>query len=109
MPREIRRRYILAKIECEGEFDEAGFSDAVWTNILKLFGEYGASQTELGIIEFDLETKQAILRCSHKALDLVKASLASITKIKNERASVHLQLVSGTLKALRRKAQRAAK
>ncbi|MCW4019892.1 MAG: Rpp14/Pop5 family protein, partial [Candidatus Bathyarchaeota archaeon] len=77
--------------------------DAVWASVLKLFGEYGASQTDLALVEYVSEKRQAILRCSHKALDLVKASLAAITEIKNGKATVHIILVSGTLKALRRK------
>ena len=97
----MRRRYIAVRIDSERTFDERDFYDAVWTSILRLFGEYGASQTELTLIEYDQETKQAILRCSHKALDLVKASIVAVTEIENESATLHIVLVSGTLKSLR--------
>ena len=97
----MRRRYIAVRIDGERTFDERDFYDAVWTSILRLFGEYGASQTELTLIEYDQETKQAILRCSHKALGLVKASMVAVTEIENESATLHIVLVSGTLKSLR--------
>jgi RNase P/RNase MRP subunit POP5 len=103
LPWRMRRRYIAIEIESNQPFDERDFYDAVWTSILRLFGEYGASQTELVLVEYDPEKKQAILRCSHKALDLVRASTVAITEIKNEKATAHIMLVSGTLKSLRRK------
>jgi len=105
----MRRRYIAVKIDGEKTYEKRDFYNAVWTSILRLFGEYGASQTELALIEYDLNRKQAILRCSHKALNLVKTSIATITEIRNEKATVHILLVSGTLKSLRRKTQRTIK
>jgi RNase P/RNase MRP subunit POP5 len=77
--------------------------NAILDSILRLFGEYGASQTDLRLIEYDPEKMQAILRCSHKALPIVRASIPCVTHIGNEPASMHIQLVSGTLKSLRRK------
>jgi RNase P/RNase MRP subunit POP5 len=98
-----RRRYIAVDIDNEQTIDGQDFFDAVYMNVLRLFGEYGASQTELALIEYNSRTKQAILRCSHKGLDLVKAAIVAITTIKNEKATVHILLVSGTLKTLRKK------
>jgi len=76
--------------------------DAVWNAILQLFGEYGASQTNFILMKYNLEPNYAILRCSHKALDMVKASLASITQTKGKHVAMRVLGVSGTLKALRR-------
>jgi RNase P/RNase MRP subunit POP5 len=44
-----------------------------------------------------------VLRCSHKALSMVHASVASITKIKGKSAALHVLKISGTLKALGKK------
>jgi len=71
-----------------------------------LFGEYGASLTDLRLIEYDAENMQAILRCSHKALPLVRASIPCVTKIGKNPAAIHIQVISGTLKSLRRKLAR---
>ena len=77
---------------------------AIWSAILKLFGEYGASQVNLTLIEYDPQKSYAVVRCLHKALEMVKASIASITEINGKPAAVHIVGVSGTLKALRKKA-----
>jgi len=99
----MRQRYIAVRVESDQMVEERDFYDAIWASILRLFGEYGASQTEFGLVEFNPKKSQAILRCSHKALDLVKASTVAVTEIGNGKATVHVLLVSGTLKSLRRK------
>ena len=78
-------------------------SDAVWTSLVRLFGEYGASQAELYLIEYDADKAQAIFRCSHKALEMVKASIVATTEVANEKAAFHMIRVSGTLRSLRTK------
>lgn len=77
---------------------------AIWSAILKLFGEYGASQVNLALIEYEPQKSYAVVRCLHKALEMVKASIASITEINGKPAAIHIVGVSGTLKALRKKA-----
>ncbi len=99
----MRRRYIAVKVDSDQTFSERDFYHAVWNSIIRLFGEYGASQTELTSIEYNPERNQAILRCSHKALELVKASIVALTEIDGEEVTAHIMLVSGTLKSLRRK------
>lgn len=99
----IRRRYIAVMITSEYPVNERDFFDSLWDSITTLYGEYGASQANIRYMSFDAETNQAILRCSHKALDQVKASLIAITEIGRKKASVHIQRVSGTLKAICRK------
>jgi RNase P/RNase MRP subunit POP5 len=76
--------------------------DAIWNAVLKLFGEYGASQTSLILMKYNLEPSYAILRCSNKALDMVKASIASITQINSKPIALRVLGVSGTLKGLNR-------
>ncbi len=84
--------------------NEKDVIDAIWSAILKLFGEYGASQVNLALIEYDPQKSYTVVRCLHKALEMVKASIASITEINGKPAALHIVGVSGTLKALRKKA-----
>jgi len=77
--------------------------NAVWTAIFQLFGEHGASQANLTPIDYNPQKGYAIVRCSHKALETVRASIASITEINEKPATVHVLGVSGTLRALRKK------
>ena len=102
----IRRRYLLLKIDCEKPPSEKDFLNALRSSITRLFGEYGASQTEVILVEYNPEMKYAIIRCPHKSLPVVRASIATITKVAEEPIAVHVLLVSGTLKALRKKMQK---
>ena len=99
----MRRRYIAVEIDSDRTFNEKEFRNAIWSNILRLFGEVGASQTDFTLIDYNQTKSQAILRCSHKALELVKAVIVSVTEIEEELATVHILQISGTLKALRRR------
>ena len=76
------------------------FIDAVWAAVTKLYGEHGASLTSLALIDYDLEKKTAVIRTSLTTLDLVRASLATITSVAGNEAAVHVTAVSGTIKAL---------
>lgn len=100
----MRRRYLNLKIVSEHVVNEKDVIDAIWSAILKLFGEYGASQANLALIEYDPQKSYAVVRCLHKALEMVKASIASMTEISGKPAVVHIVRVSGTLKALHKKA-----
>ena len=79
---------------------EREFIDAVWAAVTKLYGEVGASLTGFALIEFNVERKVAVLRVSLAALNMARASLATITNVAGKEASVHVLAVSGTLKAL---------
>lgn len=96
----VRRRYLALRVECEGPFDRKAVSDALWNAVLQLFGEVGCSQAGLYLVHFDEEKNYFVLRCSHRALPMVKAAVASIARIGNQSAVVHVLRVSGSLKAL---------
>jgi len=99
----VRRRYILVKINSDQIPKDRDFQSALLSSIIRLFGEYGASQTDVSLVKYDRKMKYAIVRCSHKALPMVQAAIAAITKIGEHETSAHTILVSGTLKALKRK------
>jgi len=96
----VKRRYLAVQLESQNLPTEREFIDAVWAAVTKLFGEVGASLTGLALINFNVENKVAVVRVSLAALDMVRASLASITHIAGGEAAVHVLSVSGTLKAL---------
>jgi len=99
----VRRRYLALRVDCEESIEFNAVSDAVWNAVLRLFGEVGASQAGLFLVKYDEKKRYAVLRCSHKALPMVRAAVASITRIGTAPAAVHVIRVSGTLKALSRK------
>jgi len=101
--KKVKRRYMALQIDSAEKFNSKEFIDNVWSAILKLYGEYGASQTGLSLIDYDDEKQLAIVRISHTALKMVRTSLATITKIDDKPASIHVLTVSGTIKALYKK------
>lgn len=96
----VKRRYLALQIETEQMPLEREFVNAVWSSIVKLYGEFGASQTGLFLINYDVERKNAIVRTALSTLGMVRASLASITLLAGAKASVHVLAVSGTIKSL---------
>jgi len=99
----VRRRYLALEIDSEAVFSSTDFMDAVYGAVLKLYGEYGASQTGLVLIGYEMEQRFAVLRVAHVAVEMVRAALATITRIGDKPVAVHVLAVSGTLKALRTK------
>ena len=96
----VKRRYLALQLESETLPTEREFIDAVWASVTKLYGEVGASTTGLSLINFDVEGKIAVIRTSLASLNIVRSSVATITKINGKEAAVHVLVVSGTLKAL---------
>ncbi len=97
----IKRRYLAVQVDIEGTFSQREFFDAVWNAVTRLYGEYGASQTGLALLDFKEESKTAVIRVSLATLQQVRAALASITQIIGVEAAVHVTAVSGTIKSLR--------
>ena len=93
------------EVELDGAVDSKELMNAIWGAILKLYGEYGASLAGLSLIEYDAAEKLAVLRTSHAVVNMVRTALASITKIGDKSAAVHVLTVSGTIKALRKKSK----
>ena len=99
----VKKRYLALKVENEEPLSEKDLVGAIWNSVLQLFGEYGASQTNLYLVEFNPKNGYAILRCSHKAVDMVRASVVAITRVSEKPVAIHVMRVSGTLRALRKK------
>jgi RNase P/RNase MRP subunit POP5 len=80
--------------------------DIVWGAVSKLYGEHGASLTNLSLIDYDAEKKTAVIRTALATVGMVRTSLASITSVANKEAAVHVVAVSGTLKALHKQLEK---
>jgi len=99
----VRRRYLALLVESEDSVERGELTDAIWKAVTQLFGEYGASQAGMAVIDYDEQSRRGVVRCSHKALPMVKASIASITKMNGKSTAIRVLGVSGTLKALRKR------
>lgn len=103
MLKKVRRRYLALKIDSDEAFGSGEFMNAVWGAVLKLYGEYGASQTGLALIDYNMEKGFAVIRTAHTAVKMVRTAVASITRIGNKPAAIHVLMVSGTIKAFCKK------
>lgn len=101
--KDVRRRYLALHVDSVESLGSSELMNAVWNAVMKLYGEYGASQTGLRFISYDPQERFGIVRVGHRNVDMVRASLASITNIEGRPATVHVLRVSGTIKALRKK------
>jgi RNase P/RNase MRP subunit POP5 len=101
----VKRRYLALQIESESAMDSRELLDAIWQAITRLYGEYGASQTGLALINFNEENKTALIRVSLTMLQQVRASLVTITQIKNKQTAIHVTAISGTIKSLNENAK----
>jgi RNase P/RNase MRP subunit POP5 len=99
----VRRRYLALEIDSGEVFSSKEFMDAIWAAVSKLFGEYGASQAGLALIDYDAERKLVVVRTAHAALNMVRAALASIVKIQDKPVAIHVLRVSGTIRTLYKK------
>jgi RNase P/RNase MRP subunit POP5 len=101
--KKVKRRYLALEIESPETPNSNEFINAVWDAISRLYGEHGASQMGLNLINFDEKNKNAILRTGHITVDMVRTAVASITQIGDKPAAVHVLAVSGTIKALHKR------
>jgi RNase P/RNase MRP subunit POP5 len=98
-----KKRYLALEVVSGQPLNIQIVLDAVQASLQRLFGEYGASKANLKPIKNIPEKSKFVIRCSHKALELVRAAIASTTEINGKNAVIHVSAVSGTLKALSKK------
>ena len=94
-------RYIGFEVISEGRPGEKDIVKATIQSILRMFGEEGASETNVWLIEYNEKKKLAILRCSNKAQTKVLGALTAVTKIDDSRTVFNTLGVSGTIKKLK--------
>ena len=102
--RGVRRRYLFFNVVGEHEFVEKAIWETVRDSILSLYGSKGLSLVDPNLIEYNEETHNGIIRCTHDTERFMRASLASIMNISGSPVAFRVQRTSGTLMALRRKA-----
>ncbi|NWG11202.1 ribonuclease P [Candidatus Bathyarchaeota archaeon] len=98
----VRRRYLGLEVETVERVGSGEFLDGVWGAVVKLYGEYGASKAGLALIDYDVDGGFAVLRVSHVCVGLMRAALASLTRVGDKSVAVHVLAVSGTIKGLYR-------
>jgi RNase P/RNase MRP subunit POP5 len=102
--RGTRRRYFLFNVSTESTPEEKVIWETLRDSILGLYGSKGLSLIDPNLIEYNKDTMNGIIRCTHDTERFLRASLATIVNVSGTPAAIRVQRVSGTIKALRRKA-----
>ncbi len=86
----VKRRYLALQVDSNSAPSPKELMDAIWSAVVKLYGEVGASQTSLSLIEYNAEKKVAVeFEQRFAKVNLVRASLATITSVAGKDAALH--------------------
>ena len=55
------------------------------------------------LINYDAEKGLAVIRTMHTTVEMVRAALASITKIQDKPVAIHVLTISGTIRTLHKR------
>lgn len=101
-----RRRYLLFEVLCEREIDKRDLLKEMWDSIYSLYGDVGASEIKLQLIEYhsrgESKSGVGILRCAYDKVEEVRASLACIHSVNGARVGIRVTKISGTIKGATR-------
>jgi len=105
-----KNRYISFQVisEKDEEFTYSDLESAIWNTMLDFLGERGVSKTSVWLLKdcWDPKRQIGILRCNHKSVQAVIASLGLIDRLGDNRIMFKILKVSGTIKSIREKFMR---
>jgi RNase P/RNase MRP subunit POP5 len=99
-----RRRYLSFHLHSDGPplGDEKQLSNAIWKNLLSLYGEVSAADSKLYLVSFDHDNGEGVLQCTLPSLEKVISSAVLIGSIGKCVVSFEPKRTSGTIKGLSR-------
>ncbi len=99
-----RRRYLSFHLHSDGPTidDEKQISNAIWKNLLSLYGEVKAADSKLYLVSFDQEKGEGVLQCTLSSLEMVITSAVLIGSVGKTLVSFEPKRTSGTIKGLKR-------
>ena len=103
LPKSLREknRYLVLKVRCECIPERNDVVNALVKSQLDLWGQAGAAQQNMWVMDYNERTMKAAVKCNHKSVRQVKASATMVSRIKNRPASVEVLKTCGTLKNAR--------
>ncbi len=98
-----RKRYVAFTVDCDERLTRDEVIKLIWRASTGFFGEREMSGINLRVLDFDEDSQEGFLVCSHKCVGDVKVSLALVHDLGGRRVCIVPRGVSGTIRALRRK------
>ncbi len=101
----LKKRYILFELISEHPVEYGDISDAVWTSLLDLSGEVGASDSRIWMIPdmYDDKRQAGVMKCSNTSVETVRAALSLVQIVSENRCIIRVLGVTGTLKSAKAK------
>lgn len=100
-----RQRYIAYHVISQKPIEFSGLVNAIWYSLLTTLGELGTAQAYVWIIRnaYDEKKQIGLIRCSHVAVEHVRAALALVQRIEDVQIIIRVLGISGTIKGARKK------
>lgn len=100
-----RTRYLAFQVISEEKILLQDLINTIWHSVLNFVGEVGTSEAELRFFKdaYDENKQMGILRCSHDNVEKVRASLALIQRIGDNKVVFKVLGISGSVKATKMK------
>ncbi len=96
-----KKRYIVYEILSDQKMSFNNIKSSINKAVLGFLGELGYAKSGLIIMDM-FKNNKGVLRTNHKEVDNIKASLALIDKINNEKVIIKSNLVTGVLNKAKR-------
>ncbi|MBI4139403.1 hypothetical protein HY483_00395 [Candidatus Woesearchaeota archaeon] len=94
-----KKRYVAFEVISGRRVPFRSVSKALWLSLLSLAGDLGASSAGMDVLEelYDESSQRGVVRVSHTAQDLVKASMVLVSNVDGERVIMKSLGSSGIL------------
>lgn len=96
-------RYFLLRVLSDQNVSEDDLQSALSETIEQFFGIIGLSQISLKIIKYETSKDRVLVRCRAESTEILRSSIALLTKISGKSGSIATIGVSGTIKSLKLK------
>jgi len=98
-----KKRYVAFAVGCDEDLRRDEAVKIIWRSAMGFFGEKEMARINLRVLDFNEDSQEGILVCSHKAVGDAKVALALVSNTDGKKTCVLPLGVSGTLQALKRK------
>jgi ribonuclease P/MRP protein subunit POP5 len=100
-----RKRYLVFELISDEKLkvNQKQIIEIISKQLLKLYGEIGASRTHFWLHSFDPVSRKGLIEYRNETSNLIRSSLSSITEIENMPVILNTLGISGTIKTARRK------